>query len=266
MIALIDADILRYEIGFAAEVAWDASHPGKDDPVPFEFVASIFEDRLQYILNKTEATDYVLYLTDKTVPTIREQIAKTKPYKTRTSSKPWHFNNLTAYMKGLHPCSVASYIEGDDALAIDHTKEPTGTIVCSRDKDLRQLPGMLFSWDLGNQPAVGPLEIDHLGELQFVKDKNRLTGTGFKFFVAQTLMGDPVDSIPGLINTGATRTFSLLDHAESVEECLEIAQDAYEYVHGHEWQEAFLEQAQLCWLIRRYVDGKPQLWTWGLTK
>jgi hypothetical protein len=78
------------------------------------------------------------------------------------------------------------------------------TIICSRDKDVRQCPGWHYSWECGKQPSIGPIMVDELGHLV---DKNagkfnpltgkklplKVFGTGHKFFYYQMLTGDTVD-------------------------------------------------------------------------
>jgi hypothetical protein len=143
---LIDADILRYEIGFAAEAGYRAT-TGDDEAIPsWEWVEECFIGRVKEIENniseffEEQCQPSKFFLTDG--PTFRDDIAKKKPYKgTRVVHKPWHFENLTAYMRDVLGAEVCEGIEADDAIAIEHSLTPHSTIICSRDKDFRQVPG-----------------------------------------------------------------------------------------------------------------------------
>ena len=173
-------------------------------------------------------------------------------------------------------------IEADDAIAIEHTREKgedeEQTIICSRDKDLRQVPGWTFSWELGKQPEYGPLMVHPVGYLSYDPDKNKLTGNGYLFFASQVLTGDVTDNIPGLPKYGPKKAFDALsvvseemakgmsaDTSKIFEDIEDILEAEYTNVYGAEADERLTEQAQLCWIVRRYnEDGSPQLWRQGL--
>lgn len=270
MKALVDADILRYELGFAAETGWRAIKEDPEAIPPFDYVEDMLLKRLEYIKTETKADSMELYLTSG--PTFREQIATVKPYKgTRPDKKPWHYNNLSVYIRDVLPTKVIRHIEADDALAVEHTNSWEPTVLCSRDKDLKQVPGMFYSWELGNQAAFGPVEISKVGSLSLSDDNKKLTGTGFAFFCAQVLMGDPVDNIPGLPGCGPVATYEKLSFANDLKEeggyLTEALCEAYIDKYGDESEERLLEQGRLCWMTRRlHGDGSPVLYEIGMTE
>lgn len=272
---LLDGDILRYEIGFAAEVGWKHIVEDEEELPPWDYVKDILHQRINYIEEECKADGWELYLTEG--PTFREEIAVTKPYKgTRPDSKPWHFNNLSVYMKDVLGAKVVTGIEADDALTIDHLKDKE-TILCSRDKDLRQVPGWFYSWELGAQPSFGPVEISKVGSLELSETSKpkKLIGTGFAFFCAQVLMGDPVDNIPGLSKCGPVAAYNILhqvlegggDEDQQCIDLFELTADAYSGTYGPGWDEHLLEQGRLVWMIRKlHEDGSPVLWELGMTE
>ena len=67
-------------------------------------------------------------------------------------------------------------LEADDALGIYATKHP-GNVICSPDKDMRQIPGQLF--DMKETMSVTPEE-------------------GAKWHLIQTLAGDQTDGYAGV--------------------------------------------------------------------
>ena len=161
-------------------------------------------------------------------------------------------------MKDVLGAKVIRDIEADDAMAIDHTSDPNNTIICSRDKDLRQIPGNTYSWELGRQAAFGPMEVDELGWLTLDKEKRKLSGVGYMFFASQVLTGDTVDNIPGLKGCGPVAAYNMLERCSSPEECEDVLKMSYK-------DDVLLEeQAKLCWIVRRMEDDKPQVWKEGL--
>ena len=274
MKALIDADILRYEIGWGALTGWKAITETDDIP-PFDYVEKLLLQRIASIQEATNSDDYCLYLTEG--KTFRYDIATTKPYKgTRKENKPWHYDNLTAYMEGVLQHKTVSFIEADDALAIDAGKAPEKNIICTRDKDLRQVPGLIYSWELGRQAAFGPICVTDPGTLKLVDGK--LKGTGFAFFCAQMLMGDSVDNIPGLPSYGPVAAYDLLspilkiEHSDHIKLSLmnEVERLYEEWFSGHDetayvWSDYLVEQGQLLWVVRELDENnKPIIWQRGM--
>ena len=94
---LIDADVLLYEIGFAAEAGWQQA----DTLPPWEYVESLLIARIDNICAIVGATaPPILYLTGTT--NFRDQIATRQPYKDRPGIKPYHYRNIKAFIKGTY--------------------------------------------------------------------------------------------------------------------------------------------------------------------
>ena len=263
---IVDGDILVYEIGFAAEVGWRAIKED-DEAIPdFDYVREMLHDRLNTICEAVGATtEPSLYLTKGM--TFRDDVAVTKPYKgTRKDKKPWHYKNLRAYMEYVLNATVVTGIEADDAMVIDHLNSKDETVLCSRDKDLKQCPGLFYSWELGKQGAFGPVKIEDPGSLVLAKGP-KLTGTGLAFFYAQLLMGDPVDNIPGCPKIGPKKAYDILSPVQDDGGLmLDAVSEQYIKAFGDtHWPEHLLEQGRLCWMVRRMNDnGTPQMWEIGM--
>lgn len=262
MLALIDGDILRYEVGHGAEASW-----GGEGVPPFSVVEEQLERKLEYIVASAGCDSYQIFLSKG--KNFRYDIAVTRPYKsTRQQQRPYHYNNLTAYMVGVLGAEEVEGIEADDAIAMRHTSG--NTVVCSRDKDLRQLPGLLYSWEVNNQPSFGPVEIDTLGTLHIERGTRsngttsiKLKGTGFLWFCSQLIVGDPIDSIPGLRGCGPAFAYDLLKDARDVGSAIGLVSDEYRRRGARD--EYLLEQGRLLWLVRRYEpSGELELWHEGL--
>jgi len=277
MKCLIDADILAYEIASAG--AYKDEETGETVIRPFQPVADLFDQRIKEIEGECWATEpSTLYLTgDKKLlvsinrrrkheglppfefkENFRKEIAKTKEYKgTRKSEKPFHFDNLREYMLANYDVVIAQGLEADDLISIELTKvgDKLDVICCTRDKDLRMVPGMHYGWPCGAQPQYGPKRVTELGELFYNEDKNKLTGDGFLFFCAQMIIGDKVDNIPGLPGAGDKKAWQLLGECTSMIESEEVVRSAYrEKVEG-EWLDYYVEQEQLLWMLRELPEG-----------
>lgn len=250
---LVDADVLVYEVGFAGETAYEGIPP-------FDYVAEMLDSRVANICAMVEATSHpVMYLTGK--GNFRYDIAKRTPYKERAGKKPFHYHNLKAYIKGRYDYVESKGMEADDEMAIEQVRKPGRTIICTRDKDLRAVPGWHYGWELGNQATFGPTMVDECGEIRLSGDRKSIKGTGLLFFYSQCLTGDRVDSIPGLDGCGAVGAFNALAGCATPQEAFKAVLEAYRGQYEDRAEEELLEQGRLLWMTR-YLDewGNPVLW------
>lgn len=257
---LIDADILAYECAFGAETGWEG-----ESPPNFDVARELLENKLANICALVNATQPPkLFLTGK--GNFREEIATLRKYKgKRSQEKPFHYNNLRAYIIGVLNAFVVDGMEADDALnIIQRTALDRGyqTIICSRDKDLRIADGWLYSWEVGNQPSFGPDYHDGgYGWISLSSDNKKLTGRGLKYFLAQCLMGDSADNIGGLPKYGPVLTYKTLGETNTYDHGLARVYSCYEEHYGDDTSKILLENGRLLWLTHSLDDqGKPILW------
>lgn len=164
-------------------------------------------------------------------------------------------------MKATYNVVESEGMEADDLMAIEQTKRPNETIICTRDKDLRAVPGWHYGWELGNQPSFGPRFVDIFGELRLSGDRKSIKGEGLVFFYSQCLTGDRVDSVPGLGGCGPVKAFEILKNTKTPDEAFKAVLEAYRGVYGDDAEKALLEQGQLLWMTREvHPDGSPVLW------
>jgi hypothetical protein len=252
MTPLIDADVLRYEVGSI----------GQDEdgqPRSFEYVSDVLDKKISDICAAAGGTEPpTLYLTGK--GNFREEVAVTKPYKgQRKQEKPYHFNNITIYMQNMYDTVMVEGMEADDAMSIRQTQEE-GTVICTRDKDLRMVPGWHYGWECGAQREFGPMWIEDPGFLilDTSKKQPKLTGGGEIFFWAQMLTGDQVDNIPGCKGVGPVKAYATLigceprDYQAEVEHLYQAKKMSYDQ---------FIEMGQLLWMVRELdEEGNPVRW------
>ena len=279
MQCLIDGDVLVYEAAFGGQYK---DEEGELVVRPFESVAELLDQKIREIVDECWADEEpLLFLTnDSTLnkmynrkrksegleplvykENFRIAVGKDKPYKgQRKQDKPFHRDNVRAYMLDNYECVVANGMEADDLLAVYQTRAPAlSTIICSRDKDLKMVEGMHFTWQCAKQQQWGPAPVDKLGELQL--NGNKLTGTGSKFFYSQVLTGDSTDNYSGLPRCGPARAFKLLEGGQSERDLFEATSGAYRDKFGDDWRDKMLEQARLAWMVTELdSSSQPVMW------
>lgn len=255
---LIDGDLLLYEVGFATQTKVD----GEIVPSPVEYVNERVDALIKEICASVYATEPPqIYLTGK--GNFRFQAAKKREYKgNRKQIKPFHYQYIKSYLQAQWGAVIVDGMEADDALCIEQTKrlQERDTIICSRDKDLKQCEGYHYTWECGKQGSWGPAWVDSHGTLQ-LKGPKKLTGTGSLFFYSQLLTGDSTDTYDGLPGCGPIRAYGILEGAEDEADMYERVLAAYRVKYNDEAEEALVEQATLAWMIREYnEDGSLKFW------
>lgn len=201
----------------------------------------------------------------------RNHIAVTQPYKERLSERPFHYKNVKVHLQSLYPYQQVEGLEADDLLGIALTKNPEKYICATRDKDLRQVAGHHYGWELMNQPAFGPRHIDEFGWIELSSKRDKIIGGGDKFLYSQIITGDTVDTIPGIPKHGPVKAFKLLEACTTPEGCEQAVLEAYKGFYGEGGKARMLETARLVHLTRRtrnnYQDvllwnfiGEPEQW------
>jgi hypothetical protein len=276
-------------------------------PNSWEFAQELLDNRIKFISSEVEATeppllfltntkrinkllnkqrkregdkpkDYVENFRIEVAESITKDDTDSKEYKGgRKAAKPFHFHNLLSYILSAYPHHIdENGLEADDAMVIyQYSRWKQGlkdTIICSRDKDVRQCPGWHYSWEIANQPSVGPIEVYEMGCLEHKnvgeRDKKghlkpaKIFGVGDKFFYYQLLVGDTVDAVAGIKNRGPVFAHNLLKDATSSRECYELVAEKYVQAWGDRWKEKMKQQSQLLWMVRELDEkGEKALWT-----
>ena len=210
MLALIDADILLYRIGYTTE------NVGPD-------LAKIrMDEAIDGILTDLSTEEYRLYVSPMKAMTFRHEIFPDYKAK-RTQPKPLYFHVLRDYLFEEHPTICAQEEEADDAIgqasgalsegywkALENhvlplTEEP---IVVSIDKDLDQIEGWHYNFVKQKTYHISPLE-------------------GLGHFYQQLLIGDSVDNIPGVRGIGPVKAAKLIAPATTELLMYEVVKDLY---------------------------------------
>lgn len=273
-ICLIDADILAYECSFAGQFK-----DGNNEVVmkDFDAVEEQLELKIREITEECMSDEEpVLFLTGDDIlakhlnrkpkwsdpseelellPSFRYYEAQTKPYKgQRKADKPLHYHNIRAFMLSNYNCVVSNGLEADDMMAIYQADD---TIICSIDKDLRQVPGKHYSWSIGARPSMPVYEVDTFGTMELVGKPKKLKATGLMSMYAQVLMGDVVDNIQGIEKCGPVMAYDILH--ECITELELFLATAKKYRESYDdWENKLREHIDLVYMIREIdKDGKP---------
>ena len=268
MLALIDADLIAYEAASAADMV-DEGYERRS----FDYVIDKVDESIKFITENSGCDSYELFITGK--DNFRYDIATVKPYKGNRSDKPKPFYlESTRKLLESYGAVVCDGMEADDMLAVRAREmEYKDCCICSRDKDLRMVPCMQYSWEVGLQPEWGPELVDTLGELHFrFSDKilkngeksnaiKKVWGTGLKWFYAQLIIGDATDNISGLEGKGGGLVHQIIHPCTSEEELFTAAFSAYTDKYGDTAAERLLEQGRLLWMHDMLdEEGKVILW------
>lgn len=220
-VALLDADLFVYRIGFASEDA--------DEVIAKSRLTEWLTDIVYMDL---KCVDYKAYITGS--GNFRNDIAVTQPYKGNRSklTKPKHYAALREHLKRMGAVVVEG-MEADDAVGIESTRG--NYWIVHQDKDLNQLPGWHYSPTKCLEYFVEPFE-------------------GLRSFYTQVLTGDVTDHIPGLWKVGPKTAEKILKDCKTEDDLCRATFETY-VSKGHT-KEYFLEQARLLWLRRE----EGQIW------
>lgn len=188
MSLLIDADFIVYKCCAATETEIDF---GEDLIV----VTSRFSEALEYVERELYNIaddlgcfdDSILFFSDS----INFRKSIDPDYKGhRNRKKPCGYKRVINALKASYQVVVMPSLEADDAIGIYATKEQ-GHIICSPDKDMRQIPGDLY--DLSD------------GVVTISREE------GDRWHLIQTMAGDQTDGYSGVPGIGIKRAAALLD-------------------------------------------------------
>lgn len=213
MKALIDGDIIRYQVGYACEdtIYWvyDLTFPegdphrgvgtfktkkdaerwvdGNDE---YEIVETRAAERmdtvqetldlmLKRILFRTEANDYVIYFSNER--NIRKETYSDYKANRDSAHKPLLYQRIGSYLVDNWNARYAREgLEADDELGINQNED---TIIVSTDKDLDTIAGWHYNW---------------VRDRKYFIDTNQASYN----FWTQMLVGDSSDNIKGLPRIG----------------------------------------------------------------
>ena len=184
---LIDCDFVVYKCCAAAEAEIDFG----DDVIvvtsSFKEAYSCVKRELKRIENKFGSFDEtILFFSDS--KNFRKDIQKN--YKGhRNRKKPCAYRRVINKLSEEYSVIKMPTLEADDSMGIYATKH-TGNIIVSPDKDMRQIPGMLWNFE----------------ESTLIKPED-----GAKWHLIQSISGDNTDGYAGIPGYGVKRAVALFE-------------------------------------------------------
>jgi DNA polymerase I len=204
MIATIDADIVAYRCAASCDVREGGVIIDSSDE---EIALLRVEQLMQEILHATEAGSYRCFLS----PSKNFRYEAYPEYKAnrKDTVDPTHRKACKQYLVDQWNGEMFHGYEADDALAWSQTND---TIICSIDKDLKQVPGMHYNFV--------KQEFDTVSDLH-----------GDSTFYQQVLIGDKIDNLFGLKGIGPKKAAKYLEGCYTEQEMFNTVYDMYEDKH-----------------------------------
>ncbi len=231
MLALIDADLLVYRVGWTTLA----------DPEEIAFYR--MDEMIRGILEALQTAKYKAFITSTDHSNFRYDIYP--EYKaTRKTEKPTHYHRLRDYLLETKGAELVFDQEADDALGIAQTnganwkalimpcdrlmdkapsesvdrleevdsgfdaQSPPPTCIVTIDKDLNQIPGWHYNFVKKDLYEVTPDE-------------------GLRYFYQQILMGDLIDNVPGIYGLGPVKSAAIVANCKSEKEMYDAVLKIY---------------------------------------
>lgn len=194
----IDADFTAYIVACDTVAEVRGEKPMRDMGVKRAQV----KDFAEMIARKAGADSYLLHITPSasTKGGRGDQAVQQEYQANRAGAEaPKDLHAIRGYMAENLPCVVHLDQEADDGLAQANygAVDPKLSIIASKDKDLRMVPGLHLNMDAYDIVDIPHGYFGHL-EIDDTKSTKKVVGYGPKFFFAQCIMGDQADWIKGL--------------------------------------------------------------------
>jgi DNA polymerase-1 len=192
---LVDADMFLFQAASACEVETDwgddkwTLHSDAGD------VRRVFDEKLIDI--RTEIVELgqdvgrsILCFSDPSRRSFRHDLTETYKQARKGSRKPLAYAAVRDQLTESYKTIIKPRLEADDVMGIVSTRAPGKFIIVSGDKDMQQIPGLLY----------------YQGEL-----RETSTAQADRYHLIQTLTGDATDGYPGCPGIGAIRAELFVD-------------------------------------------------------
>ena len=280
MKVLLDADMPAHEIGHIKVETGLEDADGKPilKALPWHDMKKLAVGQFFHIVYGSQASGWKAFLTRG--ENFRNDLATILPYKGNREHSPR--DEVDSIKKVYHEELGAHWCEGfeaDDAMAMEQwadladssgmngedpqswdwakVQQNATTVIASRDKDLRTVPGWHFTWWLTNKLKKKKEEADDgekktgiTGEISWISYEESQRN-----FYTQMLTGDTADNIHGLYNIGLKSAWvKQLGEMEDEESMYEHVEEKYtNYFKGYATK-FLLETARLLHMWRRPND------------
>jgi DNA polymerase-1 len=201
MLAIIDGDIVAYRCS--------ASTENDTEDVAILRVDVMMND----ILNDTGSDFYKTFLTGKN--NFRYELYSEYKANRRDKPKPRWLQACRDFLVAEWAAEISDGCEADDLIGITASAQENmmSHVVCSIDKDLKQIPGHHYNFVTKAKEFVSPIE-------------------GYKYFYKQLILGDASDNIPGFDGKARQKWPKFMQHHHDAIDMCSCPEDMYDYVRN----------------------------------
>lgn len=218
MISLIDGDLITYRCAASCEKQGVLV----EDQTVAQYRAN---ELLVKIINTTSSTrDHQIYLSGS--DNFRKKINPQYKANRKDQKKPEHLEFLREWLVSTWGAKLADNCEADDMLGIDLTKYGEDAILCSLDKDLRQVPGHHYSWEIQGTSSLGKVWVRPEEKL-YISPREGL----FNFYW-QTVMGDATDNVFGFDGLARAKVPKKLEYMYEDLQSMTTEKEMFSYVRN----------------------------------
>lgn len=261
---LIDADILAFRAGFAAEkTLWLSLNPVGCVPHFFGDAKAAKEhafsnDSIVWSRKELQSEETALMIVDSLIGDIRDHYRSESPtvhcylsgvgnYRHSIATRANYKGNRSGQQPPAHLKAIRSHLvtkwgaelsvgeEADDAIGRASTQYAGSSVICSIDKDLKQLPGRHYDFVKKEEVTISPKE-------------------AWLNFYSQVISGDSTDNVPGLTGYGPVKARKALDGSKNNRSCWLKVLELYKAEFGPKAEQYVLECAQLVYVRRSEGD------------
>lgn len=258
---LIDADCMAYRAGFAAEknkyLVCSAVDSGSENMQYFDDAKSANERKGAGVTiwsrKDVQPVEQALLIADVMVKDIKDRYGSENPsvvtylsgignFRHSIATRATYKGNRSGSVPPSHLKAIRNHLidrgavvsvgeEADDLLGIAATANP-GSVVCSIDKDLLQLPGRHYNFVTKEEVTISPKE------------------AALNFY-SQVLSGDPTDNVPGVTGIGPVKARKALEGCTNPQACWMRCIELYEKEFGTDGWKYAVEAARLVFVRRK---------------
>jgi DNA polymerase-1 len=182
---LIDADFIVYKACAAAESEVDFGNDVILVTSNFSNAYNATKRELTKLKNKFGSFSTLILFFSDSLNFRKKILADYKGHRNR--KKPCGYKRVINKLKTEFEVIIMPTLEADDAMGVYSTQYP-GNIICSPDKDMRQIPGKLYNME----------------ETTLISESD-----GAKWHLIQSMAGDQTDGYSGVPGIGVKRAESL---------------------------------------------------------
>jgi 5'-3' exonuclease len=196
-IALIDGDLISYRCAASCEPTKE-----KLEREPLDLAIRRADELLYRILNTTQTEEYRLFLSGST--NFRKRLYPLYKANRERYPKPEHLESVREFLVREWRGEICTGYEADDGIGIAAKED---FVICSNDKDFRQIEGEIYN------PVKDEFEVVDA------------ESAALNFFT-HMVVGDTSDNLPGIRGIGPVKARRLLDGRDAGE-MRDIVSDLY---------------------------------------